>query len=212
MTGPVWLAAILGVVMLAAAGASLARIVIAWRSTRASDYGIDGHNVLMGVSMAGMLIPGLLIVTPGPSTVIWLIVWLLLALWFAVTVIQDATDRRPGHRFMGHHVPHLVMAGAMAYMLAIMNSNGSRTGTASGVAHMSGASGMATGGPLVPWPTLDYAFVIFMLGYAVLVIDRLPAIAIAGADEPRPLAPRLAAAINIAMALTMGYMLVMMFA
>ncbi len=211
MTGPVWLAAILGVVMLGAAAASVARIVIAGRSSRVSDYGIDGHNVLMGVSMAGMLIPGLFIVTAGPSTVIWLIVWLLLALWFAITVIQDVIDRRPGHRFTGHHVPHLVMAGAMAYMLAVMNSTGSHMGSG-GPGHMSGVSDMATGAPLVPWPTLDYAFVIFMLGYAVLVIDRLPAIALAIADDPRPLAPRLAAAINIAMALTMGYTLVMMFA
>jgi hypothetical protein len=51
--------------------------------------------------------------------------------------------------------------------------------------------------------------VLFMLGYAVLVIDRLPAL-VGGATAP--LAPRGEAAINIAMALTMGYMLVMMFA
>jgi hypothetical protein len=62
-----------------------------------------------------------------------------------------------------------------------------------------------------------------MVGYAVRVVDRLPAIAIVSSGDlavvghpvavqtVRPLAPRGAALTNIVMALTMGYMLTMMF-
>jgi hypothetical protein len=89
---------------------------------------------------------------------------------------------------------------------------------------MSGMSGMSAGGGLVPLATLDYAFVLFMVGYAVLVVDRLPALAAIGSGElrgvghadaattARSLAPTTAAIINIVMAITMGYMLTMMFA
>ncbi len=89
------------------------------------------------------------------------------------------------------------------------------------MAYMFGASAA-----LVLLPALAYAFVVFMVGYAVLVVDRLPVIAIAGIGDARvigrataspsgtaagPVAPRLAAATNVVMALAMGYMLVLLF-
>jgi hypothetical protein len=216
MIGPTWLAAILGVIMIAAAVSAIARIIIAARTRTATDYEVDSHNVLMGVSMAGMLIPGLLIVTAGASTVAWIVVWVIVTIWFAVSVIRDAV-RHTGDRFTGHHLPHLVMSGAMIYMLAAPGVGG-----ASMSGSMSGMSAMGAGSSL-PLPTLDYAILIFMIGYAVLVIDRLPKIATVGSGDlaivghpgsaapARPLAPRGAALTNIVMALTMGYMLTMMF-
>jgi hypothetical protein len=214
MIGPTWPAAILGAVMIVAAVAALIRIVVAWRTHKATDFEVDIHNVVMGVSMAGMLTPLLLIVTAGPSTTAWLIVWILITVWFAVSVIRDATRRAAGHRFTGHHLPHLVMSGAMIYALAATAGRGD-------AAAADGMSGMSAAGSLAPLPTLDYAFVIFMVGYAVLVIDRLPLIAIVGTGElhsfGKPaatvplLAPRIAAGTNIVMAVAMGYMLTMMF-
>jgi hypothetical protein len=216
MIGPTWLAAILGLIMIAAAISAIARIVIAARTHTATDYEVDGHNVLMGIAMAGMLIPGLLIVTAGASTILWIVVWVIVTVWFAISVIRDAV-RHPGARFAGHHLPHLVMSGAMIYMFAAPGVGGSSMGGS-----MSGMSAMGAGSSL-PLPTLDYAFLVFMIGYAVLVIDRLPKIAIVGSGDlavaghsvsvtgTRPLAPRGAALTNIVMALTMGYMLTMMF-
>jgi hypothetical protein len=213
MIGPTWLAAILGVIMIAAAISAIARIIVAVRTHAATDYEVDGHNFLMGVAMAGMLIPGLLIVTAGASTTVWIVVWVIVTVWFAVSVIRDAV-RHPGDSFTGHHIPHLVMSGAMIYMLAAPGIGGSPTGAS--------MSAMGAGSNL-PLPTLDYAFLIFMIGYAVTVIDRLPQIAIVGSGDlaiaghpgngtgTRPLAPRGAALTNIVMALTMGYMLTMMF-
>jgi hypothetical protein len=225
MTGPSWLAAVFGVVMLVAAAASLLRIISARRTGRRTDYDIDIHNVLMGVSMAGMLIPSLLIVTAGPSTVAWFVGWVLIAIWFAVGVARDAARRTGGVRFNGHHIPHLVMSAAMAYMFGVLLVPAGPSGHSS----MSGMSGMSTaaGGGLVPLATLDYAFVIFMVAYTVLVVDRLPTVAALGpvsarfagpavpapaAAATRSLAPASGAVINIVMAITMAYMLVMMFA
>lgn len=220
MIGPTWLAAIFGVIMLAAGVVAFFRIIAAWRSRGPTNYGVDIHNVLMGVSMAGMLIPPLLIVTPGPSTVAWLGVWILVTGWFAISVGRQAAHRAGGNRFSGHHLPHLVMSGAMIYMLAVM-LNPAAGSSQSG---MSGMSAMGGSGAIVPWPTLDYALVIFMIGYAVLAIDRIPALATHGRGHlvtvgppatgtaATPLAPTTDAVINIVMAITMAYMLTMMFA
>jgi uncharacterized membrane protein len=216
MIGPTWLAAIFGVIMLVAAVVAAVRIIAAWRAHRTTDYQIDIHNVLMGVSMSGMLIPSLLIVTTGPSTIAWLVVWSLLTIWFALSVARDAAQRTHRNRFTGHHLPHLVMSAAMVYVFAVMLFPASD-------GRDSGMSGMSAGGGLVPLATLDYAFVIFMVGYAVLVVDRLPAIAATGSGDlqivghggavttAQPLATTTAAIINIVMAITMGYMLTMMF-
>jgi hypothetical protein len=216
MTGPAWLAVIFGAIMLAAAVYAAGRIVYAWADGRPTDYEVEVHHVLMGVSMAGMLIPGLGIVTAGPSTTIWMIVWVLVTIWFAVSVLRGARHSGPGSRFSGHHLPHLVMSAAMIYMLAASTAPMSK-------AALSSMSGMGAGARLAPWPTLDALFLVFMAGYAVLAIDRLPplAIAVAGghlahdatlAERPTSfLAPRLARFENIVMALTMGYMLTMMF-
>ena len=220
MIGPTWLAALFGVIMLVAATVAAVRIITAWRAHRATDYEIDLHNVLMGVSMAGMLIPSLLVVTNGPSTIVWLVVWILVTIWFGASVARDAARRADGFGFTGHHLPHLVMSGAMVYMFGIM------VAPASGAGHSgaSGMAGMSAGGGLIPFAPLDFAFVLFMVGYAVLVVDRLPAIASTGSGDlqvighgsngaaARPLAPASSGVINFVMAITMAYMLVMLFA
>jgi hypothetical protein len=112
------------------------------------------------------------------------------------------------------------MSAAMVYMFAVLLVPASDSSDSA----MSAMPGMSAGGGLVPLATLDYVLVIFMVGYAVLVIDRLPPLAAAGSGElkifghgdaattARPLAPASAGIINILMAITMGYMLTMMFA
>ena len=209
MNGPVWLGAGFGVIVLLAGAAALARLVFAWRVHRPTDGEVDIHNVLMGVSMAGVLIPQLLIATGGAATTAWLVLWIIVTLWFAVSVSRDAAHGASGRRFAGHHVPHLVMSAAMVYMFSV--GNGPIPGADAGPASLA---------------TLAYAFVVFMAGYAVIVVDRLPVIAVAGSGDARvigrapadasatrnaPVAPRLAAATNVVMAVVMGYMLVLLF-
>jgi Domain of unknown function (DUF5134) len=213
--GPPWLAAIFGVLVIVAAAATLVRIVVAWRTRRATDWEIDIHNVLMGVSMAGMLVPSLLIVTAGPSTTIWLIVWIITTLWFAVSVVRHTGPNDARQQRARHHVAHLVMSGAMIYMFAVFGV------ASSGEMSSDGMSGFGSGG--LAFPSLDYAFVIFMVGYAVLVVDRLPLVVAVSSGSAPPVegtslptsavwvAPGLAEATNIVMAIAMGYMLTMMF-
>jgi hypothetical protein len=220
MIGPPTLAAIFGIIMLVAAATTLGRIAYTVRSHRATDFRIDFHNVLMGIAMAGMLIPSLGIVTTGWSTTIWLIVWILVTAGFAVSVIRDAVGARQQWRL--HHGPHLVMSAAMAYMLWATGSDAAQA-ISSRVMETSGMSMPALGIGTVPLPTLDYAFAIFMVCYAVVIMDRLPvavlvdsgSLRIVGLGRPggsaAVVAPRLAAATNIVMAITMGYMLTMMF-
>jgi hypothetical protein len=217
--GPVWLAAIFGVILLCAAAYSIGRIIYARRTRKRTDYAVDASNSLMGISMAGMLIPGLAIVTPGPSTVLWIGLWILAAAWFAINVILRA-GRNSSSGVRRHHIPHIVFSVAMVYMLAAgAGTPGAGTQTAAGM-------GAAAG--VVPFVTLDLLFLLFMVGYSVLAVDRLPALSIAGngpeiatagptgsVATPTVLAttvfaPRLAAGTNIVMAISMGYMLTMM--
>lgn len=215
MIGPPWLAAVVGVLMIGTALCSLSRITVAWRTGKATDFESDGCHTVMAVAMAGMLLPGLGIIGSGTGPTIWAIVWALIAAWFAVSVARDASRDRAVSRFTGHHLPHLVLSAAMIYMLAV-----SRPSTGS----MSGMTGMGSSTALVPLVTLDLLFLFFTAGYAVLILDRLPVIAVVGSGDlhsargPRGtgkqtlLAPRLAAATSLAMALAMGYMLTMMLA
>jgi hypothetical protein len=255
MTGPTWLATIFGAVVLVVAVYTAGRLVVAWRTGRATDYEVDGSHVFMGVAMAGMLIPGLGIVQAGASTVVWVIVFVLISAWLAITLVRELRHTERASGFMGHHLPHLVMSLAMVYMLLTlsggdavhaggMSGNLGATGIGGAGLHggtsVAGLGGSALGGSgmsvgamggagmsgsaLVALPTLDLLFALFMVGYAVLVIDRLPLIAVIGTGDLRvpgrrrsatdavvPLAPRLGAVSYVAMAITMGYMLTMMF-
>lgn len=210
MIGQLWVAAILGVVMLASAAVVAARIVVARRRRRPTDYEIEVHNLVMGVSMGGMLLPSLHLVAPGPSAVVWLVVWVLLTLWLAGSVVRDARGPSRTVGIARHHLPHLVMSLAMVYMLAVMLV----PSTGSGAAGMSGMGG----GAVVPLPTVDYLLALFMIGYAVLVLDRLPAVAghTSGTGPEartgsRILSSHVEAVLNLVMAVAMAYMLVMMF-
>lgn len=222
MIGPHWLAAIFGVLMLASTVYAIIRIVVSVVSRKATDYSIEICHGLMGLSMAGMLIPGLGIVQPGASTIVWIILSALVTVWFIVSAVSDlvvAHPERVDHVRRLHHLPHIVLSGAMVYMLAAMAMMGT-----SSHGPMSGSSAMSmhmTMNSLVPGATLDLVLALFMFGYTVLLIDRLPFVATHGIGRPRAwgrsgasaelYAPRGAALLGIVMSASMGYMLVMMF-
>ena len=182
--GPAWLAAIFGVILLCAAAYSIGRIIYARRARKRTDYEVDASNSLMGISMAGMLLPGLGIVTPGPSTALWIGLWILAAVWFAISIILRA-GRNSSSRVRRHHLPHLIFSLAMVYMLAAgVNPTGSGSGVgdaSAGTQTAAGTSaGMSASGGVAPFVTLDLLFLLFMVGYSVLAVDRLPALSIAG--------------------------------
>ena len=258
MTGPSWLAGILAVIMIATAAYCASRLLIARAHRRKDERDVDLVHTVMGVTMAGMLVSWL---NPLPDGV-WAVMFGAGTGWFGWrawrtrrgrqgrTGVGD-TDQSP-HR---HHVPHLVMCGAMVYMLLAAGAVASAT-----------HPGMAMGGAPAAgrFPLLALVLAVFMVGYVMWQADRLPALARAstpgtapartpalavvpaaggqatqayeaapdppsrqrrwgmlsrrsvGRDNMRPplahqvLSPRLSACCQMAMAVTMGYMLILM--
>jgi hypothetical protein len=261
VTGPSWLADILAVIMIATAAYCASRLIIARAQRRAHERDVDLVHTVMGVAMAGMLVSWL---NPLPDGV-WAVMFGAGTGWFGWRAWQ-ARQARPGrqgrtdvtgtaqspHR---HHVPHLVMCGAMVYMLL-----------AAGALASAGHPGVAMAGPPAAgrFPLLALVLAVFMVGYVMWQADRLPALArastlrtalagtlalvpgaqdggqttqayeaapdpssrqrrrgmvsrrLADRDIMRPplahqvLSPHLTACCQIAMAVTMGYMLILL--
>jgi hypothetical protein len=244
VTGPFWLAGILAAVMIATAAYCATRLIIARVHRRPDERDVDLVHAVMGVAMAGMLVSWL---NPLPDGV-WAVMFGAATAWFGWRAWHDRRSRaerdavarptgRPPHP---HHVPHLVMCGAMVYMLL-----------AAGAVTSATHPDIAMGGPSAGgrFPLLALVLAIFMVGYVMWQADRLPALSrarhagpemvphaagtlalatgtapgrqpvpeaattgpdLAGRSTPRVLSPRLAACCQIAMAVTMGYMLILM--
>ena len=230
VSGPGWLAGSFTVLMIAVSAYCASRLAGSWLRGKDTDRAADGLHVLMGIAMAGMLQARLAPV----SGRIWCAVFAVAAAWFAwqASPVGRRTGRTRGARRArgahpargphpargAHPVPHAIECAAMIYMLAPVGSwpAGRGAGTA-----MPGMSLAGTAGN----PALTLVLALFMLGYALHATDQLTALsrtrsAPAGLALAAPaatvaipraaLAPRLAACYKIAMAITMGYMLVTM--
>lgn len=217
MAGQTWLADTFAGVMLATAAYCLSRLVISWRQRRRTDRQADAVHVLMGVAMAGMLVPPLRVFWAGG----WEIVFAGTTAWFGWLAVREHRNRAALGRSHPHHAQHALGCAAMVYMLAA-------AGPAGRAAAGAGVGSMAGGG--ARFSTLALVFAVVLLGYVVVTADRLPALARvgavaaagpgAGADSGAtggpgtawgtPLSPRLAACCEIAMGVTMGYALILM--
>jgi Domain of unknown function (DUF5134) len=229
--GPSWLAGILAVLMIATAAYCASRLLIARAHRWATERDVDLVHTVMGVAMAGMLVSWL---NPLPDRV-WAVTFGGATGWFGWQAWRGRQARSaPGRGRTPHHpVPHLVMCGAMVYMLVAVRAG--RPGP-----------GIAMGGPAAAgrFPLLALVLAVFMVGYVMWQADRLPAVAraslttlvlapgtpsgdgpatpsgvaapdlaapdLAGSPGRRALSPRLAACCQIAMGVTMGYMLILM--
>jgi len=214
MGGPTWLGYIFAAIMLAVAGYCAARLVAARLWRRPTDLDADGAHVVMGVTMAGMLVVGLRFLSAG----VWEGVFAVGAVWFGWQAVRVRRTAPLSEWHCPQPVPHLVECGAMLYMFAAIPVLRSASGG-------SGISGMGAGISATEsrFSLLALALALFMFGWAVWVVDRLrvgtTALAVAVparagcADGGRPggyLAPRCAAMCKVAMGVTMGYMLVTM--
>lgn len=247
MTEPSWLADALACAMIAISAYCLSRLLISWRRQRPTERDVDVVHVLMGVAMAGMLVPRLRVFWVGG----WEVVFGAAAAWFAWHAVRGlggrARSRAAAGRQHAHHVQHLLACLAMLYMLLAV--------TAAGVAapRLTSSAGVMSGGS-ARLPTLTLVLAFALLGYVIWTADQLTspaAVAVAvgraagpGASEagdggrgrrhqggpapaeesgswatgaapaahdgPPPLSPRLATCCEIAMGVTMGYMLIMM--
>ena len=236
MGGPSWLAWTFASVVIVVAAYCLTRLLVSWRQHRPSDRRVDAIHVLMGVAMAGMLVPRLRVFWAGG----WEIVFGIGTAWFAWLAIREFRGQRTVGGRPGHHLQHVLACGAMLYMLLAAATVAKAAG--------SGMSGMAAGA--AHFPTLALLLASALFGYVVWNADRLSSLApvaalaaravpvpvlagagagggasVASADggdapstpepqapagRPVALSPRLAVCCEIAMGVTMGYMLVLM--
>jgi hypothetical protein len=204
VSAPAWLAGGFAVLMIMIAACCAARLAVSRLRGRNTERDADVLHVLMGIAMAGMLEPRL---TPVPVTA-WRAVFAAAAAWFAWQAIRpgDGEARR------AHPAAHAVECAAMVYMLLPVGSWPSGQGPGMAMPGMSQGSTVGN-------PALTLVLALFMLGYVLWAIDRLARLsrtpAPAAAAYPHPvgspvLAPRFAASYKIAMAITMGFMLITM--
>ena len=243
MAGPSWLAWLFASVMIIVSGYCLTRLAASWRQHRPTDHRVDGIHVLMGVAMAGMLVPRLRVFWTGG----WEVVFAVGAAWFGWLAIREFRGRPTVGGRPGHHLQHVLACGAMLYMYLAVAT------VAKVAAGGSAMGGMAAGG--AHFRTLALVLALALLGYVVWTVDRLsslaPVAALAARSAPvpvlaaaglgggetsivaaggegshgtpgddgqapggqgrqAPLSPRLAACCEIAMGVTMGYMLILM--
>ena len=235
MGGQAWIADTLAAAMIVISAYCLSRLVVSWRQHRPTERSVDSAHVLMGVAMAGMLVPRLKVFWTGG----WEVVFAAGAIGFAWLALRELrTPKSQCDRPRHHHLQHVLACGAMVYMLAALPS-------AAAAATGSGMSGMAGSG--AHFRTLALVLALALFGYVIWTADRLtslapvaalaslaaPVLVPAGAGamlgeagsanraeppgqdrasggRPAPLSPRLAACCEIAMGVTMGYMLILM--
>jgi hypothetical protein len=205
VTGPGWLAGTLAAVMLSVAAYCVSRLICARPRGRATERDVDTAHGAEGAAMAGMLVPSLGLL-PG---VMWKAAFAAAVGWFASRAIR--ARRRDGARTPppGHYLPHLMESGAMLYMLAAVPAARAAGATAAGMGGP-GGGGFGAGA---------FVFALFPLGYAVWTADRFTALRAPAPGPPvtglpvtgpPPLAPRLAGCCQIAVSITMAYMLITM--
>ena len=176
MTGPSWLTGGTAVVMIATAVYCVSRMVAAWRWRRPTEYDVDGVHVLMGVGMAGMLVPRLNPAAGSGWDVGGAAIFGAAMVWFGWRTIRGYRDGRAGPHAAAHPAQyaaahpgqHLLASGAMLYMFLAAPSV-----TAGGLA--AGGTAMAAAGARIPTFALLLAVALF--GYVIWTTDRLTSLA-----------------------------------
>jgi flagellar biogenesis protein FliO len=173
MSGPSWLGYLLAVIMIVTAVYCVSRLTAARLRGRPTEPAVDIVHVLMGVAMAGVLVPRLSSLPDGA----WEAMFGAALAWFGWQAIRAyGTGGRAAH-----HLPHLLASGAMLYMFLAASPAGTRPPV----------TAMAIGGQsagTARFPVLALALALALFGYAMWVTDRLPSL-------PRVSAMRLAPAV-----------------
>ena len=169
MAGPSWLADAFAAVMIVIALYSASRLAASRWQRRETEFDADGVHAVMGLAMAGMLVPRL---SPLPASA-WEAVFGIAAAWFAWQAIPIRRgNTRAGWR-CAHPMPHLVECLAMLYMLLAVP--GSRAAGQGAGMHMAGMG--ASTGAAGSFPALAVVLAIFMIGYLAWAADQLTSLA-----------------------------------
>ncbi len=211
--GPGWIPDAFAAIALLVAMASAALIVQSRQAGRTGHVDIDASHLIMGVAMAGMLVPSLAVA----DTAFWTVVYSLACLWFAWRCYRlylappagVPLHSGAGTHHLSHYPAHLVMVAAMLFMYVAPAAAGAHS-----------------------YRTLSLLFLLALIASGVGELDTAgrgitvsaaaagpagaaPVGAVETAPRPaariaeRPLAV-VASACHVAMCLTMGYMLITM--
>ena len=173
MSTPAWILGIFAAVMLLVAEVSAGQLVIAraWTRRGGTNADIAVSQLLMGIAMTGILVPGL---STLPHAV-WEVVFAVMTAWFAWCLRRERRGRGAAAVAGGHYAPHLVHSAAMLYMFAALagpSAEGSGM-SMSGPGGMSGMAGGPSGGmPTLHAPTLALIFALLLIAFTVHDLDR----------------------------------------
>jgi len=161
MSTPAWILGIFAAVMLLVAEVSAGQLVLArvWNRRGGTGADVAVSHLLMGIAMAGILVPGL---STLPNAV-WEVVFAVMTTWFAWRLWRESRGRGAAAVARGHYAPHLVHNAAMLYVFAAL-AGPSVAG--------SGISVSGAGGPSGGVPTLALIFALLLIVFTVHDLDR----------------------------------------
>jgi uncharacterized protein DUF5134 len=160
---------IFAAIMILVAEVSAGQLVIARAWTRRGGADIAVSHLLMGIAMAGILVPGLSIL---PNAV-WEVVFAVMTAWFARCLWRESRGRGGAAVAHGHYVPHLVHSAAMLYVFAALAGPSVEGSGISGTGEMSGMAGGSSGGMPTPHTsTLALIFALLLIAFTVHDLDR----------------------------------------
>ena len=175
MNAPAWILGIFAVVTLLVAevGAGQLVIVRAWTRRGRTNADVAVSDLLLGIAMAGILVPGL---SALPNAV-WEVVFAVMTAWFAWCLWQESRGRAAALAG-AHYAPHLVQSAAMLYIFAALagpsvEGSGISVSNMGGMPGMSGMAGGSSGGvPTLRASTLALIFALLLIAFTVHDLDR----------------------------------------
>ena len=169
VAGPSWLAGTFAAVMILTGAYSASRLAFGSLRGRATEFDADALHAVMGVAMAGMLVPRLSVLPHN----VWAVVFGIGAAWFGWHAVRLRRVGACGSSRCRFPVPHLIECAAMLYML--LPVHGSQPPHRGAGMAMPGMG--ASGGPATSFPALAAVLALFMVGYVVWTTDRLTTLA-----------------------------------
>jgi len=173
MSVPAPVLEIFGAVMLLVAEVSAGQLVLAyaWARRGGADADIAVSHLLMGIAMAGILLPGLSILPHAA----WEVIFAVMTAWFVWCLWWESWRRGAATVASGHYAPHLVDSAALLYLFAAL-AGPSAEGSGMSMSGTGGISGMAWGSsgvmPTLHAPMLALIFALLLVACTVHDLDR----------------------------------------